>query len=307
MIAHLNNEQVDRKKWDEAISRSYNGIVYAYSWYLDIVSPGWNALVKDNYKSIMPLTWRKKYGVTYLYQPFFTQQLGIFSNEKSDAELVQQFLEAIPAQYKFIEINLNTFNVLPKKYEKNNKVKENLTHELDLIGSYDSIEKNYSQNLKRNLKKASAAGLQFISDNRPQAVIKLFRNNRGADISTLKDRDYKTLTHLIHEAIQRGKAQVFTVLNKENELCAGTFFIESNNKVIFLFSGLSEEGKTLGAMPFLIDSFIRHNAGKNVTFDFEGSNDASLARFYKSFGSKECIYRQVKINRLPLPFSLLKR
>jgi hypothetical protein len=67
-----------------AIARSFNGIVYAYSWYLDIVSPGWDALVKDDYKSVMPLTWRKKYGIKYLYQPFFTQQLGVFSSDKSE-------------------------------------------------------------------------------------------------------------------------------------------------------------------------------------------------------------------------------
>ncbi len=60
-------------------------------------------------------------------------------------------------------------------------------------------------------------------------------------------------------------------------------------------------------MPFLIDSFIRQNAGKNITLDFEGSNDLNLARFYKSFGSKECAYQQVKINRLPFPVNLLKK
>ena len=110
----------------------------------------------------------------------------------------------------------------------------------------------------------------------------------------------------MHQAIHRGKAQVINVLNENMELCAGAFFIESNNKVIFLFSGLSEEGKSLNAMPFLIDSFIKQNSGKNITLDFEGSNDVNLARFYKSFGSKECVYPQLKINRLPFPIKLLK-
>ncbi len=307
MIKYLSNDNIDRRKWDEAIARSFNGIIYAYSWYLDIVSPEWDALVKDDYKSVMPLTWRKKYGINYLFQPFFTQQSGVFSSEKSDAGLVQQFLEAIPKQFKFVEINLNTYNFSNLSNLSSFSVKSNLTHELDLIESYESIEKNYSDNLKRNLKKARNNKLQSVLSNQPEPVVKLFRENRGAGISKLKEQDYKVLIQLLYQAIHRGKAQVINVMNERNELCAGAFFIESNNKAIFLFSGLSEEGKTLGAMPFLIDSFIRQNAEKNVTLDFEGSNDENLARFYKSFGSRECIYPQVKINRLPIPLKWLKK
>ena len=303
MIQYHSNSTIDRRKWDDCIARSFNGIVYAYSWYLDIVSPEWDALIMDDYKSVMPLTWRKKYGIKYLFQPFFTQQLGVFSTEKSNADLVNKFLEGIPEKFQFIEINLNTFNQdYPAKTQK-----ANLTHELDLIESYESISKNYSDNLKRNLKKATNNKLRTVFVNQSDPVIKLFRKNRGAAVLNLKDRDYKTLATLIQQAAQRNKAQIVNVLNEHNELCAGAFFIESNNKVIFLFSGLSEQGKSLNAMPFLIDSFIRKNAGKNVTLDFEGSNDLNLARFYKSFGSKECVYQQVKINRLSFPFNLLKR
>ena len=242
MIQYLINENIDRKKWDEAIARSFNGIVYAYSWYLDIVSPGWDALVKDDYKSVMPLTWRKKYGIKYLYQPFFTQQLGVFSSDKLNAEVVAEFLSAIPQHFTFVEINLNTFNL---SNASNFSTKSNLTHELDLIESYENIAKNYSDNLKRNLKKAANNKLQTIFVNQPEPVIKLFRENRGASVSNLKERDYKTLTTLMIQAIQRGKAQILNVVNEHNELCAGAFFVESNNKVIFLFSGLSDEGKNL--------------------------------------------------------------
>jgi hypothetical protein len=303
MIQYLQNKNIDRRKWDECIARSFNGIVYAYSWYLDIVSPSWDALINEDYKSVMPLTWRKKYGIKYLYQPFFTQQLGVFSVEKSDTDLVQKFLGEIPEQFSFVEICLNTFNNFSLS---GINVKQNRTHELDLIESYENIAKNYSDNLKRNLKKAWNNKLKIVLVNQPDPVIKLFRENRGANVSNLKERDYKTLKILIHQAIERGKAQIIQVMNPQNELCGAAIFMESNNKVVFLFSGLSEEGKNLNAMPFLIDSFIRQNAGKNITLDFEGSNDLNLARFYKSFGSKECHYPQLKINRLPFPINLLK-
>src|ERR1700692_3437990 len=79
MIHYLKHNAIDKRRWDEAIDRAFNGMIYAKSWYLDIVSPQWDALVSDDYRAVMPLTWRRKFGVYYLYQPFFTQQLGVFT------------------------------------------------------------------------------------------------------------------------------------------------------------------------------------------------------------------------------------
>jgi hypothetical protein len=80
---------------------------------------------------------------------------------------------------------------------------------------------------------------------------------------------------------------------------AGAFFIRSHKKATFLFSGLAEVGRQKSAMPFLIDSYIRESSNKHLTFDFDGSNEPNLARFYKSFGSNEVIYQRVIIDRLP--------
>jgi hypothetical protein len=81
MINYLKHTEIDKALWDECIAQSVNRRVYAFSWYLDIVCPGWDALVGDNYMHVFPLTHRRKWGVGYLYQPFFAQQLGLFSRD----------------------------------------------------------------------------------------------------------------------------------------------------------------------------------------------------------------------------------
>jgi dTDP-4-amino-4,6-dideoxygalactose transaminase len=58
-----------------------NGNIYAYSWYLNNVCEKWDTLVEDDYVSVMPLPYRKKMGVTYIFPPTITQQLGVFSHE----------------------------------------------------------------------------------------------------------------------------------------------------------------------------------------------------------------------------------
>lgn len=51
----------------------------------------------------------------------------------------------------------------------------------------------------------------------------------------------------------------------------------------------------------LIDQLIRQHAATNSVLDFEGGNDASLARFYQGFGAREVSYPALKINNLPAP------
>ena len=64
MIVFRSHSEIDKEKWDACIRESANGIIYGYSWYLDIVSPGWAGLIEDAYTAVFPLTQRKKFGPT---------------------------------------------------------------------------------------------------------------------------------------------------------------------------------------------------------------------------------------------------
>jgi hypothetical protein len=296
MIKYLNRDEISDQKWDACISKSFNGMIYAYTWFLDIVAEEWSGLVENDYESVFPIATRTRLGSSYVFQPFFTQQLGLFSRNLVSPEKVVTFIEAIPSRYQRIELNLNTLNKLPPDTIRS---EPQLNHELDLIKAYDDIQGDYHQNLKRNLKKAVKEDLSVVRNIKPDNVIRLFRENRGSQIGHLKDEHYLMLKRLIYSSMYKGKGQVYGVFNRNNTMIAGASFLISNKKAIFIFSGLSEEGKEKAAMPFLIDSFIRKNSGKHLTFDFDGSNDPNLARFYKSFGAKECIYQRIFVDRMP--------
>lgn len=296
MIHHLTNDTIDRHKWDECIHNSFNGLIYAYSWYLDVVSPEWEALVENDYERVFPLTAKKKSGVHYLCQPFFTQQLGIFSKNILNENITEEFLRRIPAKYKLIEINLNTFN---KVDTLKHDIHSNKNFELDLIASYDILYKNYSDNTKRNLKTAEKSKLSITKNSNPRKVVELFRKHRGKEIDTLKEKDYGIFMNLMNVLTQKNLAHIWGVRSLEEDLCAAAFFIESNKRVIFIFSATSDAARMNGAMTFLIDCFIRENVQRNLILDFEGSNDPNLARFYKGFGSTECSYLHYKKNTLP--------
>lgn len=305
MIRYLRHHEIDRDRWDACIRQAYNGIIYAYSWYLDVVCPPWEALIEEDYKSVMPLPAGRKAGLSYLYPPFFVQQLGVFSVKKLTAEDVTNFLEAVPSHYRYREINLNTFNNVTDL--AGYQFRPRLTHELDLIKSADQLQASYAENTRRNVRKAEKQEFVFSNLSSREEIISLFRNGRGREVTNLREPQYDLLRQLLQALDARGRLHVRGVTTKDGELLAGAFFVDSNGKVIFLFSGLSETGKQTGAMFALIDRFITENAHKNLVLDFEGSDDPQLARFYRSFGAKECVYLQARSNRLPWPLRWLKR
>jgi hypothetical protein len=182
MIRYLKHEQIDTAKWDSCIRDSVNGNIYGYSWYLDIVCEGWDALVEEDYRSVMPLTRKRKYLVDYLFPPFFTQQLGVFSTLEIDESLCYRFLNSIPSVFRFIEINLNTdMKWIPEDF----KIRRNLNYMLDLRSDYKQLSGSYSENHRRNLKKASSAQLKLDQLAAAQDIVKLFRENRGRLIHNL--------------------------------------------------------------------------------------------------------------------------
>ncbi|MBP7558022.1 MAG: hypothetical protein KA821_17230 [Chitinophagaceae bacterium] len=105
-ITFIQHGAIDRKAWDACVGLHTPDHIYAYSWYLDVMVPGWTALVWGNYEAVMPLPCRKKYGIHYLYQPFLTPQLGLITADHSPASL-RAFLDAIPAQYRYWDICLH--------------------------------------------------------------------------------------------------------------------------------------------------------------------------------------------------------
>jgi hypothetical protein len=144
-IKHFKNKEIDLDRWDEAISQSDNQLVYAYSWYLDIVSPNWEALIGDDYAYVMPLTVKTRYKIPYLVQPIITQQLGIFSKKIITENIVEEFIKEIP--YFSYEINLNEKNFYAKS-----EIYPNFL--LSLSPSYKEIYSGFSKNIQRNIEKS---------------------------------------------------------------------------------------------------------------------------------------------------------
>lgn len=99
-IRRISREDIDDKKWNGCVHYASNGNPYGYTWHLDAISEVWEGLVEGDYESVFPLVWNEKLRLAkQLYQPFFAQQLGIYSINMLSAKRIESFLKAIPSEY----------------------------------------------------------------------------------------------------------------------------------------------------------------------------------------------------------------
>lgn len=296
-IQYLTRSQIDSNKWDQCISRASNGRIYAYAVYLDTMSANWDALVLNDYDAVMPLTWKSKYGIRYLYQPFLAAQLGVFG--KAD---VQAFIQAIPAHFRYIDIYLNSANT--GSFDKEH-VQFRDNYILNLDQPYEKLFAAYRENIRRNIKKAKQAGCIVVKDFDVESVISLATAQMQLHDKNVEENigRFRKLYQLLKA---ENKATTYGI-SLNGTIIASCVFFFSNQRAYYILVGNHPNGKTIGASHALIDAFIADHAGQELILDFEGSDIRNLAFFYSSFGATQEVYPALKINRLPFYLKWLKK
>jgi len=289
--------EIDSNKWDQCIDSASNGLIYSYSFYLDQMADHWDAIILNDYEAVMPLPWRKKFGIYYLYQPFLTPQLGIIGKTISN-ELVERFIEAVPKKFRFWEINFNGHNFIESTRRP---VQKKYNYFLELNKSYEEIKRAFNQNAKRNIARAIRSGCVYKNEESFEEIltpaIRQFQN-----YSRFSKTDTENFKQLVRKFIINKKAKAVSVY-QNGVLCAGAIFLFSRHTAYYILATTTKPGKETGASHYLIDQFIKFHANKIAILDFAGSDVTSVAFFYECFGAQVYHYPSVRINNLP---SLIK-
>jgi len=302
-IRLLKRNEIDEKVWNGCVHFAINAMPYAYTWYLDNVCEEWEGLVLGNYKAVMPLVFNKKLGLNYLYQPFFTQQLGVFTSLPITKKLVNNFIKSIPKKYKYIDINLNEINNIIE----NKDISELTNYHLDLNLDYALIKVNYSKSLKRKLNKAQKNGLLPVSHISPEVFVAFYIEHTAKKVKGFKEKHKHILHRIIYKALSYQMGAIIGVSDKNNQLVAANFILIHPTRIINLLPCSSSLGNELNAMPYLLDSIIQKNANNRKIFDFEGSMISGVEQFYKSFGAEKINYFRFKQNKLPSFLKFFKK
>lgn len=309
-IRYLRRRQIDDTRWDHCIAHAANNIIYGFHYYLDHMAAGrWDALVLGDYEAVMPLTWRRKYGIRYLYQPAFTQQTGIFSRIPLSPTLIDAFLQAASRHFRFAEIFLNYGNRHPALEAKTNFI-------LPLDNPYPQLAAGYTPHLTRNLRLAARAGLRYSADVDLATVLDRFRHAYGSRLPFVREKDYYGLAQLCRYLQDRGQLilRAATAAPQPGQpaqagepACLSTILLfRDEHRLYLLQSTTLPAGRENRANHFLLDQVIREWAANPLILDFEGSDIPGIARFYTDFGAVRQPYFYYRRNRLWWPLGYLK-
>ena len=292
VIRYLEREEIETHKWNQCIESASNSVIYAYAWYLDIITDQWGAVILNDYEAVMPLPWREKFGFCYIYTPAFANPLGIFAVPGLKVH-VDQFLETIPGSFRLWDLNLSIDQQQPGS---NFKPIKRQNYILDLNNDYPSLFKNFRTSYKQILNKNNGQ-LTTRFNILPVEVINFAKVHGGN--SVMKASDYQRLLKAYNLLEPKLMAETVGVYSAAGVLLASGIFFKSEKRIYYILAGNNPEGRAVGASHLVLDAVIQKYAGQHLKLDFEGSDIPGIAFFFEGFGALKENYFYIHNNKLP--------
>lgn len=285
------SSKLDKSKYDTCIASDSSSTAFVESWFMDATAGNWMVIADDDYKTVFPFSVRNKWGINYIYQPFFNRSTGIYGVDKT--ALINAIGNGLLNDYRFWDFYCDS------KLENTNTVYTSRIYQaLSLNEKYESLYENYSAKLRRNLRLADKENLEIKNTVDADDFIIQFRKNTGDKIHELKDADYTRLKQLTEKCLQQ-KNTFYVEAFSENEKTAAALFTVSDSRILYIEGYSTPKGREIRSMHLLFDYVIKKFAGSGKVLDFGGSNVETIARFFHSFGAKDQPYFHVYRNKLP--------
>ncbi len=301
-IEIFSSKNIDKTKWNGCLQKAQNRLIYPQFDYLQVLTDNWLGVVVNDYEAIMPVPFRKKWGIRYCYHAPFVQQLGLFGND--DRLLLKEVANKITKHVRYGDL---FFNFQNKRADVLENVRRAENYVLTLSSSYKNIYQQYSQHLQTKLKKSGKNKLVFQINEDVNKAVSLFQSLYSARLPQIKKSDFERLKTLAQQFILSNQCFVSFVFDQKNNIVATALFFKDENRIYNILPSTTAEGRKLNAMHFLLDNVIRQYAETGLLLDFEGSDVPGIKAFYQSFGAINQPYFHYHFNHLSFPLRLLKR
>ena len=287
-IRYCKSADIDQKKWDACVAGSDYASIFARSAYLNNMAANWDGLVQGDYEAVMPLPWRKDSGIYTLYQPAFSWTGGVFG--KAD---LSAFIRAIPSRFRKADLALNPGN-MQANMPSGCSLRQQFVLKLD--SPYADLQPSFSASALRNSARCGDAGIHFRENIPIQEIVEWYtshialRGGIGEDFS-------KELTMLTD--LKEMDILTFGTVAPGGELLAATIILSAANRMYAVVALTSPNGKTLGALHFLIDSLVKKfsGTGKTLEFGFAGARGTDLV--YAGFGANVVLCPVLRYSNIP--------
>lgn len=268
------NEQVDKERWDRINwTTNRKSAVYNSTRYLDVLSPGWEAVIINDYEAFTALPKKTKMGLTVYGNSPFLQKLAIIGNSNEvNAAAIGRMIGKLKLTH--LSFDARYFNYSVPQVRNN--------YYIDLSEGYEAIARKYKGNGRASIRSARKNGLRVERLQDYTITFSGFREGFG-EVSSYKTEHFDRLSVFLQ---QNGDLfDCYGVLNEEGEVVYSAIILKDAFRYYYLVSGARPQYRHLYPTYFFMDWFLQQHAGQEERiFDFEGSDIPSVAFYFQRYG-----------------------
>jgi hypothetical protein len=273
------------------VQESSNGYVYAQYEYLELFCPHWVAWVDKDYQFGWPLIYNRKWGIQYLYQPYFVAQLGAMSRlGTTDFQTgLIALWQRLPKKYLYVDIDL------PEDHQSLSQIARGFyrqTMTISLEQGIVGVQRGYHRLARRMIQRSQEARVHIEIGTDIENDLIFYQAAIGAQMRTHPEGYGRLRKVLIHaQAVQ----QLLHLRATVDGQLVGIYFLLYSDRYMHSVAGCASPlGKELGAFYALTDAALSFGSTRSRSFRFEGSDHPGIASFNRQFGAATVPYWHIK-------------
>jgi hypothetical protein len=259
----------------------------------------WDVVLSKNTEGVVEAALvyclKKKYSITQITMPYFTQFLGyFFSTQLIDNQEVvkEKLMLKVPNVHRTLfrfHYNLQDVSAFEKK---GFQAKKHQTQVIENLINLEDLHQKLSRDVQRNIKKAGQ-NLRVVVKDKFDILYKLASNvfERQSTINPIPLSIWQSVHTLIHE---KNWGKVYYALDNNNEAHAAVMVVWDAQTLYILASGSTEKGRKYGGMTQLIWQAITDSVGKHKNINFLGSSIPAIQAFNLRFNAENKTYFSVE-------------
>ncbi|WP_299493160.1 GNAT family N-acetyltransferase [Acaryochloris sp. IP29b_bin.137] len=280
--------------------------VFQKSWWLKALAPNqWEAIELFNQNgdviARLPFVRKSHKGLMWVTMPPLTQTLGpwlAISSTKYSGQLTQQkelmiaLIEQLPPCDCFSQnFHYSITNWLPFYWQGFTQTTR-YTYVLEDLTDLEKIRSGFQSNLRGKIRKAK----EQVAVRTDLGVEKFL------DIQTLTyERQGLKLPHsrdlvrrLDQACVAQNARRIFFAEDSQGRIHAAVYIVWDQNAAYYLMGGGDPELRSSGAHSLALWEAIQFAATVTQRFDFEGSMQEPIERFFRGFGAKQMPYFAIR-------------
>ena len=275
--------------------------IFEQPWWLDAVAPGQWAVAEvtrgDQVVARMPYMVRRRFGLTTISQPPFTQTLGPWlapmegkyaRRVETEKKLLSQLVEALPPFDFFRQsFSPSLTNWLPF-YWAGFDATVRYTYRVCDLTDMDRVRSEFQEQVRRGIKKAENA----VEINHDFPLEDLLRLNEQtyARQGVASPDDPQLIRRLDAACAARGVRRIIGAVDADGRTHAALYVVWDERTFYALINARDPELQTFGSNTLLFWEAIKLASEVSQLFDFEGSMLEPVEHFYRGFGGRQTPY-----------------